>query len=289
MVYIIETTLQLGLIYSLVALSLFLSYRLLKIADLTTDGCFVLGMCVSLVFTNLNHPLLGVFTGMLAGGLAGLTSAFLQTKLGVPSILSGIVTNTALYTINLMVMGFGSNIAVFKKETIFTLIDLNPIVLLVIFVFVIMVLIRIFLITKLGLSIRATGDNPSMVSSSSINPCICIQIGLVLSNMLTGLSGAIIGQLQRSGDINAGNGVVTIGLATLIIGETLTKGKKSLTKNILACLIGNIIYRLIYAFILQTHIIPIECLKLFTALVITLAIAIPYLKDTRRKKDLCLE
>ena len=239
-------------------------------------------MCVSIVCTLNNHPLLGIVLGMVSGGLAGLVTALLQTKLGVPSILAGIITNTALYTINLMIMGFSSNISILRNKTIF---NGNKLLLLVLIVVVAMILLRYFLSTRLGLSIRATGDNIDMVSASSINPKACILIGLIISNMLTGLGGALAGQLQKSADINAGNGIVTIGLATLIIGETVINGKKSITRNIIACLIGNIIYRLIYAFILQTHIIPIECLKLMTALIITLAIALPYLKD--RKKALC--
>lgn len=282
MSYIIETALELACVYSFVGLALFLSFRILDIADLTTDGCFVLGMCVSIVCTLNNHPLLGILLGMVSGGLAGLVTTLLQTKLGVPSILAGIITNTALYTINLMVMGFSSNISILRNKTIF---NGNKLILLIMIVIVVMILLRYFLSTRLGLSIRATGDNIDMVSASSINPKACIFIGLVMSNMLTGLGGALAGQLQKSADINAGNGIVTIGLATLIIGETLINGKKSITKNIIACLIGNIIYRLVYAFILQTHIIPIECLKLMTALIITLAIALPYLKD--RKKTLC--
>ena len=282
MSYIIETALELACVYSFVALALFLSFMILDIADLTTDGCFVLGMCVSIVCTLNNHPYMGIILGMVSGGLAGLVTALLQTKLGVPSILAGIITNTALYTINLMVMGFSSNISILRNKTIF---NGNKLILLILIVIVVMILLRYFLSTRLGLSIRATGDNIDMVSASSINPKACILIGLVMSNMLTGLGGALAGQLQKSADINAANGIVTIGLATLIIGETLINGKKSITRNIIACLIGNIIYRLIYAFILQTHIIPIECLKLMTALIITLAIALPYLKD--RKKALC--
>ena len=282
MSYIIETALELACVYSFVALALFLSFMILDIADLTTDGCFVLGMCVSIVCTLNNHPYMGIILGMVSGGLAGLVTALLQTKLGVPSILAGIITNTALYTINLMVMGFSSNISILRNKTIF---NGNKLILLILIVIVVMILLRYFLSTRLGLSIRATGDNIDMVSASSINPKACILIGLIISNMLTGLGGALAGQLQKSADINAGNGIVTIGLATLIIGETVINGKKSITRNIIACLIGNIIYRLIYAFILQTHIIPIECLKLMTALIITLAIALPYLKD--RKKALC--
>lgn len=294
MLYIIQTALQLGCVYSFVALALFLSYRVLGIADLTTDGCFVLGMAVSVSFASLGNPVLGIFMGILAGGLAGLVTALLQTRLGVPSILAGIVTNTGLYTVNLMAMGWSSNLSLLKSETIFTLFkktgiagSWNVIVLVLVIVVVVMLLMKWFLSTRLGLSIRATGDNQDMVSASSINPKFTIMIGLILSNMLTGLSGALAGQLQKSADINAGTGIVTVGLATLIIGETVINGKKSIGRNILACFIGNVIYRCIYAFILQSHIIPIEGLKLMTALVVTLAIAVPYLKDTKKGKITC--
>lgn len=142
-----------------------------------------------------------------------------------------------------------------------------------------MVLMKWFLSTRLGLSIRATGDNRDMVSASSINPRFTILVGLVVANMFTGLSGALAGQLQKSADINAGSGIVTIGLATLIIGETLIQGRKSIGRNICACLVGNIVYRCVYAFVLQTHIIPVEGLKLMTAIIVALAIAAPYIKE----------
>lgn len=294
MLYIIQTALQLGCVYSFVALALFLSYRVLGIADLTTDGCFVLGMAVSVSFASHGNPVLGIFMGILAGGLAGLVTAVLQTRLGVPSILAGIVTNTGLYTVNLMAMGWSSNLSLLKSETIFTLFkktgiagSWNVIVLVLVIVIAVMIFMKWFLSTRLGLSIRATGDNQDMVSASSINPKFTIMIGLILSNMLTGLSGALAGQLQKSADINAGTGIVTVGLATLIIGETVINGKKSIGRNILACFIGNVVYRCIYAFILQSHIIPIEGLKLMTALVVTLAIAVPYLKDTKKGKITC--
>lgn len=294
MLYIIQTALQLGCVYSFVALALFLSYRVLGIADLTTDGCFVLGMAVSVSFASHSNPILGIFMGIIAGGLAGLVTAVLQTRLGVPSILAGIVTNTGLYTVNLMAMGWSSNLSLLKSETIFTLFkktgiagSWNVIVLVLVIVVAVMIFMKWFLSTRLGLSIRATGDNQDMVSASSINPKFTIMIGLILSNMLTGLSGALAGQLQKSADINAGTGIVTVGLATLIIGETVINGKKSIGRNILACFIGNVVYRCIYAFILQSHIIPIEGLKLMTALVVTLAIAVPYIKDTKKGKITC--
>ena len=286
MLYIIQTALQLGCVYSFVALALFLSYRILDIADLTTDGCFVLGMAVSVSCCAGGHPFAGVILGMIAGGCAGCVTAILQTRLGVPSILAGIVTNTGLYTINLMAMGWSSNISLLKNETIFSLFKKtniggawNTIILAGMIALCAMVLMKWFLSTRLGLSIRATGDNRDMVSASSINPRFTILVGLVVANMFTGLSGALAGQLQKSADINAGSGIVTIGLATLIIGETLIQGRKSIGRNICACLVGNIVYRCIYAFVLQTHIIPVEGLKLMTAIIVALAIASPYIKE----------
>lgn len=286
MLYIIQTALQLGCVYSFVALALFLSYRILDIADLTTDGCFVLGMAVSVSCCAGGHPFAGVILGMIAGGCAGCVTAILQTRLGVPSILAGIVTNTGLYTINLMAMGWSSNISLLKNETIFSLFKKtniggawNTIILAGMIALCAMVLMKWFLSTRLGLSIRATGDNRDMVSASSINPRFTILVGLVVANIFTGLSGALAGQLQKSADINAGSGIVTIGLATLIIGETLIQGRKSIGRNICACLVGNIVYRFIYAFVLQTHIIPVEGLKLMTAIIVALAIAAPYIKE----------
>ena len=185
-----------------------------------------------------------------------------------------------------MAMGWSSNISLLKNETIFSLFKKtniggawNTIILVGMIALCAMVLMKWFLSTRLGLSIRATGDNRDMVSASSINPRFTILVGLVVANIFTGLSGALAGQLQKSADINAGSGIVTIGLATLIIGETLIQGRKSIGRNICACLVGNIVYRCIYAFVLQTHIIPVEGLKLMTAIIVALAIAAPYIKE----------
>lgn len=287
MLHILTTALELGCVYSLVALALFLSYRVLDIADLTTDGCFVLGMAVSVTWAAGGHPFAGVFIAMLAGACAGFVTAILQTRLGVPSILAGIVTNTGLYTVNLMAMGWKSNASLLKAETIFTLFEKagftgvwGEILLASIFVAASMLFMRWFLSTRLGLSIRATGDNIAMVSASSINPRFTITVGLTLANAFTALSGALAGQLNKTADINAGTGIVTVGLATLIIGETLINGKKSIGRNIFACLIGNIVYRFIYAIVLYTRILPVDALKLMTAVVVAVAIAWPTIKQS---------
>ena len=286
MLFIIQTALTLGCTYALVALALFLSYRVLDIADLTTDGCFVLGMAVSATSALAGHPVLGLFLALLAGAAAGSVTAFLQTRMGVPSILAGIVTNTGLYTVNLMVMGWSSNASLLKQATVYTMFrDLgiggnwSQLILSSAITLICMLGVRWFLTTRIGLSIRATGDNREMVSASSINPRFTILVGLMIANSFTALSGALIGQMQKSADINSGTGIVVIGLACLIIGETVLNGRRSIRRNIAACLVGNIIYRFIYALILQTRILPIECLKLMTAVIVALAIAAPTVKD----------
>ena len=196
MLIITQTALELGFLYALVAMALFLSYRILDIADLTTDGCFVLGAAVSVTVTAAGHPVLAIFVAMLAGACAGFVTAFLQTKLGVPSILAGIVTNTGLYTVNLMAMGWKSNQSLLGGKTIFTMLRETGIggewyeLLLAAFVTLLAgLLLVLFLGTRMGLSIRATGDNPDMVRASSLNPSFTITVGLCLANMLTALSG----------------------------------------------------------------------------------------------------
>ena len=281
MFLITQTALELGFMYALVAMALFLSYRILDIADLTTDGGFVLGAAVSVSLTAAGHPILAIFAAMLAGACAGFVTAFLQTKLGVPSILAGIVTNTGLYTVNLMAMGWKSNQSLLGGTTVFTMLRDSGIggdwyeLLLAAFVTILAgVLLLLFLGTRLGLSIRATGDNPDMVRASSLNPAFTITVGLCLANMLTALSGAMVGQYQKTVDINSGTGIVVIGLACLIIGETLL-GRRTVRKGVAAVILGSIVYRFLYAVIFYTKLVPVECLKLLTAVIVALAIAAP--------------
>lgn len=284
MLYILQTALELGFLYALVAMALFLSYRVLDIADLTTDNCFVLGAAVSVTVTAAGHPILAIPAAMLAGSAAGFVTAFLQTRLGVPSILAGIVTNTGLYTVNLMAMGWSSNVSLLKTDTLFTLFRETGIggawyeTVLAASVTILMgVLLVFFLGTRLGLSIRATGDNRDMVRASSINPTFTVTVGLCIANALTALSGAMVGQYQKTVDINGGTGIVVIGLACLIIGETVL-GRRSIVKGVLAVMVGSFIYRLIYAIVFYTKIVPVEGLKLLTAVVVALAISFPTLK-----------
>ena len=285
MLSVIQTALELGFLYALVAMALLVSYRILDIADLTTDGCFVLGAAVSVTCAAAGHPILGIPAAVLAGSAAGFVTAFLQTRLGVPSILAGIVTNTGLYTVNLMAMGWKSNVSLLKQATIFTMFRDTGIggnwykVILAGTVTILMgVLVLLFLRTRLGLSVRATGDNRDMVRASSINPTFTITIGLCIANALTALSGAMVGQCQKTIDINGGTGIVVIGLACLIIGETVL-GRRSVTKGVIAVIVGSVIYRLIYAIVLYTKVVPVDCLKLLTAIVVGLAIASPSIKS----------
>ena len=282
---VIMSALELGCIYALVALALFLSFRVLNIADMTTDGSFTLGCAVSATVAVAGHPLLALPAAMLAGAAAGYMTALLQTKFCIPSILAGIITNTGLYTVNLAVMGFSSNVNMLKTETLFSM--LKPILgtgYKLIPAAVIALIAGLFLIfflkTRLGLSIRATGDNADMVRASSINTAFTVSIGLMLANALTALSGAVLAQYQKTADINLGTGMVIIGLASLIIGETvLPRGR--MWMKVLGAILGSIVYRFIIAIALRLD-LPSECLKLISAVIVALAIGLPAMKAARK-------
>lgn len=281
----VQTAMELGCIYALVALALFLSFSILNIADLSTDGCFTLGCAVCCQITLMGHPVLALVAAMLAGVLSGYITAFLQTRLGVASILAGIIVNTGLYTVNLAVMGFSSTLSIFKCETVFsfTKIWLEPVFggwyklfVAAVIVLVIGLLLTWFLKTRLGLSIRATGDSPDMIKASSVNPTFTITVGLCISGSFTALSGAVLAQYQKSCDINLGTGMVTIALASLIIGETLV-GKGGMLRRVLGAILGSCLYRLFVAVALRLN-VPAECMKLVSALIVAVAIASPTLK-----------
>ena len=282
---VILSALELGCIYALVALALYLSYRTLNIADMTTDGALTLGCAVSATLAVAGHHILAIPAAMIAGALAGFVTAFLQTKMKIPSILAGIITNTGLYTVNLAVMGFSSNVNMLKSATVFTMVKpllgtfyrLIPGALIAAGAALLLIA---FLRTRLGLSIRATGDNPDMVRASSINTAFTVTVGLCVANALTALSGAVLAQYQRTADINLGTGMVIIGLASLIIGDTLTPKGRVHTK-ILGALAGSVIYRFIIAIALRLD-LPSECLKLISAVIVALAIGLPALRGEKK-------
>ena len=285
---IVFSALELGFIYALVALALFLSFRVLNIADMTTDGTFTLGCAVSATFAVAGHPLLGIPAAMLAGACAGSVTAFLQTKLNIPSILAGIITNTGLYTVNLAVMGFSSNVNMMRADTLFSLLQpvlgktFGKIIPVALIALLTGLLLALFLKTRIGLSIRATGDNPDMVRASSINTGFTVTVGLCISNSLTALSGAVLAQYQKTADINLGTGMVIIGLASLIIGETLMPKGKTWVK-ILGAIAGSLVYRFIIAIALRLD-LPSECLKLISAVIVALAIGLPAIQAGLKPK-----
>ena len=290
---ILQTALEVGLIYALVALSLYLSFSILNLCDLSTDGCYTLGCAVGAMITIAGHPVLALFAAMLAGICSGFITAFLQTRLGVESILAGIIVNTGLYTINLMVMGLSSNVSIFGVDTVFSLFkgisdspfwtEWSKFILIAIILTVICLFMYFFLNTRLGLSIRATGDNPDMVKSSSINPAFTITVGLCVANACTGLAGALIGHYNKSCDINLGTGMVTIALASLVIGETLFGKHAGLKKGIISVVAGSCLYRMIVAIALRLN-VPTEAFKLVSAIIVAIAIAMPKMKQTISEK-----
>lgn len=285
---VILSALELGCIYALVALALFLSFRILNIADMTTDGSFTLGCAVSATIAVAGHPILALPAAMAAGAAAGFVTAALQTRFRIPSILAGIITNTGLYTVNLAVMDFSSNVNMLKTPTLFSLLKptlgagfkLIPAALISILAGL---FLAAFLKTRLGLSIRATGDNPDMVRASSINTAFTVTVGLCIANAMTALSGAVLAQYQKTADINMGTGMVIIGLASLIIGETILPKGKTLVK-ILGAILGSIVYRFIIAIALRLD-LPSECLKLISAVIVALAIGLPALKAARKGEN----
>ena len=282
---VIMSALELGCIYALVALALFLSFRVLNIADMTTDGTFTLGCAVSATVAVAGHPILALPAAMMAGAAAGYVTALLQTKFRIPSILAGIITNTGLYTVNLAVMGFSSNVNMLKTETIFSMLKGTlgtgfKLIPAAVIAFAAGAFLVFFLKTRLGLSIRATGDNADMVRASSINTAFTVTVGLMMSNAMTALSGAVLAQYQKTADINLGTGMVIIGLASLIIGETLMpKGK--MWMKILGAILGSVVYRFIIALALRMD-LPSESLKLISAVIVALAIGLPALKAAKK-------
>lgn len=282
---VIQTALDLGCIYALVALALFLSYSILNIADLSTDGCFTLGCAVACQVALTGHPILALAAAMAAGVCSGFVTAFLQTRLGVESIMAGIIVNTGLYTINLAAMGFSSTMSLVKTETIFSLAKKSlgflgswyKLVLVGVIIALACAAMLGFLGTRLGLSIRATGDNTAMVRASSINPAFTITVGLCVSGALCALSGGLLAQYQKSCDINVGTGMVTIALASLIIGETLV-GKRTMLRCILGVVFGSCLYRFIVAVALRFN-VPAAAMKLVSAIIVAVAISMPAIRE----------
>ena len=282
----IQTALELGVIYSLVALALFLSFSMLNVCDLSTDGCFTLGAAVGAAVALAGHPWLSLGAAMAAGICSGFIVAILQTRMGVNSLLAGIIVNTALYSINIAVMGGSSLLNLNKTDTVFSLLKSAlsgtpfaggyKLIVSGAAVLLALVFITLFLRTRLGLAIRATGNNPDMVRSSSVNPAFTTTVGLCAANALTGLSGCLMAQSQKAVDINLGTGMVTIALASLLIGGTVM-GRGGVFKRAVGVVLGSVIFRLVYTVALRLN-MPAFMLKLVSSVIVILAISVPYLK-----------
>ena len=282
-----QTALELGLICSLTVLALFLSYSMLNVCDLSTDGCFTLGAAVGAMVAVAGYPLLSIPAAMAAGVCSGYITALLQTKMGIDSLLAGIIVNTGLYSVNIAVMAGSSLVNMNKTTTVFTMMkDLlagtplenqYKIVVAAIAVLLTVAFLTAFLNTRLGLAIRATGNNPDMVRSSSINPVFTTIVGLCVANALTGLSGCLMAQSQKQAEINIGSGMVTIALASLLIGATLM-GRGPILVRAVGMVVGAFIFRLVYAIALRLE-MPGFMLKLVSSVIVALAIALPYLKQ----------
>lgn len=283
---LIQTASELGLISALTVIALYLSYSMLNVCDLSTDGCFTLGATVGAVVTLSGHPFLALPAAMAAGIASGFITAFLQTKMGVNSLLAGIIVNTALYSINIAVMGNSSILNLNKTDTVFTkaldllrntpLMEQYKLIVALLAVIIIGVLLALFLRTKLGLAIRATGNNPDMVRSSSINPVFTTIVGLCIANTFTALSGCLLAQSQKSVNIDIGTGMVTIALASLLIGNVFL-GRKKIPLQIVGMVLGAFVFRLVYTIALRFD-MPAFMLKFVSSVIVVLAISIPYLK-----------
>ncbi|NLM85885.1 MAG: ABC transporter permease [Clostridiales bacterium] len=278
---------SLGLLWSIMTLGVYISYRVLDVADLTVEGSITLGAAVTarLIVTG-GDPYVALVFSFLAGLGAGLVTGLLHTKLRIPALLSGILTMIALYSVNLRVMGM-ANISMLRMTTAYSIIGsllgvnktLSVIILGGAMALIIVLILYWFFGTEVGSAIRATGNNPFMVRAQGVNTDNTIILGLMLANGLVALSGGLIAQSQNYADVQMGTGSIVIGLASLIIGEVLF-GKRNFLSRLLSVLFGAITYRIIIALVLRLG-MPADDLKLFTAITVALALSLPRFKDLR--------
>lgn len=279
--------LESGFFYALLALSVFLSFRIMKIPDLTVDGSFTTGAAVSALCTCNGVPYMGLLLAVLSGMAAGAVTALLHTKLKVPAVLAGILTMTGLYSVNLRVMNGQATLSILGKNTVFSpfeklySLSFGNIVFPLCIVGILILLLFLFFRTRTGLAVRATGDNEVMVRSSSVNTDRMKTIALALANGLSALSGALIAQQQNYADVNMGLGAIVLGLASLIIGEALFQRKKSLLGNMISAVLGAVLYRILVAFVLQLNIKSSD-LKFISAAVVVIALALPQVCGGRK-------
>ena len=277
-------TISQGLLWSLLALGVYITFRVLDIADLTVEGSFPLeaSVAVTLLVKDVN-PVTAILAAALAGGVAGVVTGLLHTKLRIPALLAGILTMIALYSVNLRIMG-KANISLLGKETAFTLVEsalgvaYSQAVLLVGLISCVLfsVLMYWFFGTEIGAAIRATGFNPQMIRAQGVDTNIMLLIGLFFSNALVAVAGSLVAQSNGFADVGMGVGTIVIGLASVIIGEVLF-GTRSFKNSLISVILGSIVYRLVIAIVLQMGMPPND-LKLFTAVLVAIALSLPMVK-----------
>ena len=281
-----------GLIWGIMAVGVYITYKILDVADLTVDGSLGTGAAVCVLLTINGAPIgLAMACSVLAGMLAGLVTGLLHTACGIPAILSGILTQLALYSVNLRLMGWGTGagkanlpVSVDKYGLLVSaryvreLALNNPLIPLAVFVAAVIAALYWFFGTELGCSLRATGSNGNMARAQGINTSLCKVLGLMVSNALVALAGALLAQYQGFADVNMGRGAIVIGLAAVIIGEVLfSKVFRNFALKLLACAVGAVIYYIVIQFVLRLG-LSTDDLKLLTALVVALFLAVPHWK-----------
>lgn len=287
----------LGIIWGIMALGLYLTYRVLNYADMTVDGSITLGGAVSAVLiTGGMQPMLAILISMLCGMVAGLVTGMLHTKMKIPALLSGILTQFALYSINLRIMG-KANFGLLNVTTLFSQVKALGVpskwaglVVGVVFAVVLIALIYCFFGTEIGCALRATGNNPDMVKAMGGNTKAYIVLGLVVANGLVAMCGAILAQYQGYADINMGVGTMVIGLAAIMIGEVVFS-KRSYAHRLTGVIIGAVVYRIIIAFVLRISLntnfiikITADDMKMITAIIVAIALVAPNLKSAAATK-----
>ena len=272
-----------GLIWGIMAIGVYITYRILDVADLTVDGSLGTGGAVCVVLVLNGVPVgIALVAATLAGMLAGLVTGLFHTACGIPAILAGILTQLALYSINLRIMG-KANLPLLQQDTIFTIwqftgLDksMTTLVIGAIIVLIVAVLNYWFFGTEIGAAVRATGNNPHMIRANGINTDAMVVLGLLLSNGLVAMSGALVAQSNGFADVGMGVGTIVIGLASVIIGEVLF-GTRSFKNCLISVILGSIVYRAVIAAVLQMGMPPND-LKLFTAILVAIALSLPLIQ-----------
>ena len=285
MLDLVLSTVSQGLLWANMALGVFLTFRVLDIADLSVEGTFPLGAAVAATLIDAGHSVwFAMLIALIAGCIGGTVTALLTTKLKIPALLSGILTMIGLYSVNLMIMG-KANVPLLRAETVFTLTEnlfgVSSVVATLIVGLVATVIVGAimywFFGTVLGTAIRATGCNPQMARAQGINTNVMVILGLLISNGLVALSGALVAQSNGFADVGMGTGTIVIGLASVIIGEVLF-GTRSFKNWLISVVLGSVVYRAVIAIVLELGMPPND-LKLFTAVLVAIALSLPLIKN----------